>query len=49
MRGFSVSQNQNLPRHRIQKVWSLRDDFSTSYPGRGRSRPQSRRRVSTTR
>jgi Carboxypeptidase regulatory-like domain/TonB dependent receptor len=35
MRGFSVSQNQNLPRHRIQKVWSLRDDFSTSYQAAG--------------
>src|SRR5215468_5550113 len=31
MRGFSVSQNQNLPRHRIQRVWSVRDDFSLQY------------------
>src|SRR5258705_542515 len=23
MRGFSISQNQNLPRHRIQRVWSV--------------------------
>jgi hypothetical protein len=31
MRGFSISQNQNLPRYRIQRVWSARDDFSHQY------------------
>src|SRR6266850_4516600 len=35
MRGFSISQNQNLPRHRIQRVWSLRDDFSRQYQAAG--------------
>ncbi|PYR74143.1 MAG: hypothetical protein DMF87_23725 [Acidobacteria bacterium] len=35
MRGFSVSQNQNLPRHRIQRVWSVRDDFSQQYQAAG--------------
>ena len=35
MRGFSISQNQNLPRHRIQRVWSVRDDFSRQYQAAG--------------
>jgi len=35
MRGFSNAQNQNLPRYRIQKVWSVRDDFSLSYHAAG--------------
>ena len=35
LKGFSVSQNQNLPRHRIQRVWSVRDDFSLSYQAAG--------------
>ena len=35
MRGFSVTQNQNLPRHRIQRVWSVRDDFSQQYQAAG--------------
>ena len=36
LRGFSVAGNNNFPRHRIQKVWSLRDDFSFSYEAAGR-------------
>src|SRR5204862_4755838 len=35
LRGFSLSQNQDPARHRIQKVWSVRDDFSTSYQAAG--------------
>src|SRR5256885_4956663 len=35
LRGFSNSQNQNLPRYRIQRVWSVRDDFSLSYQAAG--------------
>jgi hypothetical protein len=31
LKGFTNTQNQNLPRHRIQRVWSVRDDFSLSY------------------
>jgi hypothetical protein len=33
--GFSIAANQNAPRHRDQKVWQIRDDFSTSYEARG--------------
>jgi hypothetical protein len=33
--GFSVNANQNAPRHRDQKVWQIRDDFTTSYDARG--------------
>ena len=35
LKGFSNAQNQNLPRYRIQKVWSVRDDFSLSYHAAG--------------
>jgi hypothetical protein len=34
--GFSVAGNANYPRHRDQKVWHLRDDFTFSYEARGR-------------
>ena len=33
--GFSVNANQNAPRHRDQKVWQIRDDFTTSYDAKG--------------
>src|SRR6266550_342417 len=35
LKGISNAQNQNLPRHRIQKVWSVRDDFSLAYQAAG--------------
>src|SRR5204863_350425 len=35
LRGFSNSQNQNLPRYRIQRVWSVRDDFTLQYEAAG--------------
>jgi hypothetical protein len=35
LQGFTDAQNQNLPRHRIQRVWSLRDDFSRQYEAKG--------------
>ncbi len=35
LKGFTLAQNQNLPRYRIQKVWSVRDDFSVSYHAAG--------------
>src|SRR5436305_7544666 len=35
LRGFSNSQNQNLPRYRIQRVWSVRDDFTLQYQAAG--------------
>jgi hypothetical protein len=34
--GFSISANANAPRHRDQKVWQIRDDFTYSYEYRGR-------------
>ena len=34
--GFSINANANAPRHRDQKVWQLRDDFTYSYDWRGR-------------
>jgi hypothetical protein len=33
--GFSINANANAPRHRDQKVWQIRDDFTTSYEARG--------------
>ena len=35
LKGFSNSQNQNLPRYRIQRVWSVRDDFTLQYQAAG--------------
>jgi hypothetical protein len=35
LKGFTNSQNQNLPRYRIQKVWSVRDDFTLQYQAKG--------------
>jgi len=35
LKGFSNSQNQNLPRYRIQRVWSVRDDFTRQYQAAG--------------
>ena len=34
--GFSFNANANAPRHRDQKVWQIRDDFSHAYDFRGR-------------
>ena len=34
--GFSINANANAPRHRDQKVWQIRDDFTFSYDLRGR-------------
>ena len=34
--GFSIGGNANYPRHRDQKVWHVRDDFTFSYDARGR-------------
>ena len=34
--GFSFNANANAPRHRDQKVWQIRDDFTFSYDPRGR-------------
>jgi hypothetical protein len=34
--GFSIGGNANYPRHRDQKVWFARDDFTLSYDARGR-------------
>src|SRR5688572_10488743 len=34
--GFSINANANAPRHRDQKVWQIRDDFTYSYDWRGR-------------
>ena len=31
--GFSINANANAPRHRDQKVWQIRDDFTFSYDG----------------
>ena len=33
--GFAVNANANAPRHRDQKVWQIRDDFTTSYDAKG--------------
>ena len=33
--GFSINANSNAPRHRDQKVWQIRDDYTTSYELRG--------------
>ncbi|PYR81520.1 MAG: hypothetical protein DMF87_05065 [Acidobacteria bacterium] len=33
--GFAVNANQNAPRHRDQKVWQIRDDYTTSYDAKG--------------
>jgi hypothetical protein len=33
--GFAVNANQNAPRHRDQKVWQIRDDFTMSYDAKG--------------
>ena len=34
--GFTINANANAPRHRDQKVWQIRDDFTLSYDLRGR-------------
>ena len=34
--GFSIAGNANYPRHRDQRVWQARDDFTLSYDARGR-------------
>ena len=34
--GFAIAPNANYPRHQDQWVWSVRDDFTTSYAARGR-------------
>ena len=34
--GFTINANANAPRHRDQKVWQVRDDFTHSYEFRGR-------------
>ena len=34
--GFTINANANAPRHRDQKVWQIRDDFTYSYELRGR-------------
>jgi carboxypeptidase family protein/TonB-dependent receptor-like protein len=34
--GFTINANANAPRHRDQKVWQIRDDFTYSYDARGR-------------
>jgi outer membrane receptor protein involved in Fe transport len=34
--GFSFNANANAPRHRDQKVWQIRDDFTLSYDLHGR-------------
>jgi len=34
--GFTVNANANAPRHRDQKVWQVRDDFTYSYDWKGR-------------
>ncbi|MBM3818558.1 MAG: TonB-dependent receptor [Acidimicrobiia bacterium] len=34
--GFTFNANANAPRHRDQKVWQIRDDFSHAYDFRGR-------------
>lgn len=34
--GFTVAGNANFPRHRDQKVWHVRDDFTFSYDAHGR-------------
>jgi hypothetical protein len=33
--GFAINANANAPRHRDQKVWQLRDDYTTSYEAAG--------------
>jgi hypothetical protein len=33
--GFAINANANAPRHRDQKVWQIRDDFTTSYEAKG--------------
>jgi hypothetical protein len=35
LKGFTISQNQNLPRYRIQRVWSVRDDYTLQYQAAG--------------
>ena len=34
--GFTINANANAPRHRDQKVWQIRDDFTFSYDAKGR-------------
>jgi hypothetical protein len=34
--GFTVAGNANYPRHRDQRVWQVRDDFTLSYEAKGR-------------
>ena len=43
--GFAINANANAPRHRDQKVWQLRDDFTSSYEAARPSRPEGGRRV----
>jgi hypothetical protein len=33
--GFAINANANAPRHRDQKVWQVRDDYTTSYEAGG--------------